>query len=121
MPNPPLPVHARLPWIVTHVVTACSVLGFAGLLLTILLGFEEPNRLLLWISCGLAVAAPIAVLIHLTCTPALTAERKRVWWKAFASGDVFSALSEYLSSPDLGGSADRRAIVSQRRSRLTKT
>ena len=98
--------------------TALSVVGAAGLLLTFWLGFEEPNSLLLWASAAMTLAAPLGPIVHLWVTRALTAESKRVWWNEFASGQVWSALSEYLSSSDLASSADRRAIESQARRAL---
>ncbi len=94
-----------------------SIIGFAGLVVTILLGFEEPNSLLLRTFSAMLLAAPMAVLVHLTCTRSLTPERKRIWWKEFASAEIWSAFSEYLLSSDLGASADRRA----NRTRRTKT
>ena len=51
----------------------------------------------------LALATPIGVLAHLSMTRALTDHCKRVWWNAFASAQMWSAFSEYLSSSDLAG------------------
>jgi hypothetical protein len=99
------------------VLIALSVVGLVGLLLALWFGFEEPNFLLLSASLAMLMAMPLTVLVHLTWTPALTAERKRVWWNEFASSGSWSALSEYLSSPDLGVSADRRAKEAEARRR----
>jgi hypothetical protein len=97
-----------------------SLAGTVGLLLTFWLGFEEPNAWLLWTSV-LTPAIPIGVLVHLLVTRTLTPERKRLWWKELASGQIWSALSEYLSSLDLAASADRMALESQARAGSPKT
>jgi hypothetical protein len=107
--------HAHIPKAIRHGLLALAVLGFAGMLLTSAFGFEEPNSLLLSASVAMLFAAPIAVLVHLICTQALTAEKKRVWWKAFGSADAWSAFSEYFSSADLVASTDRRALEAQSR------
>jgi len=51
-------------------------------------------------------------VVHLWITRTLTAESKRVWWNEFGSAQVWSALSEYLSSSDLAAGAARRALES---------
>ena len=88
---------------------ALSVLGLAGLLLTLALGFETPNTVLLFVSGPLTFAAPLAALWHLVATRTLTSAEKRVWVRELTGADVFSALSEYMRSPDLSASAQRRA------------
>jgi hypothetical protein len=100
--------HAQIPSGVRVALIVLSLAGLVGALLTFWLGFEEPDSSLLWASV-LTLATPIGVLVHLSMTQALTDERKRVWWKAFASAQMWGAFSEYLSSPDLAGSADRMA------------
>jgi hypothetical protein len=107
--------HAYIPKAVRHGLLALAVLGFAGMLLMSAFAFEEPNSLLLSASVAMVFAAPIGVLVHLICTQALTAEKKRVWWKAFGSADAWSAFSEYFSSADLVASTDRRAVEAQSR------
>jgi len=103
---------AQIPKTLRVALIVLSLVGLVGALLTFWLGFEEPNTSILWVSV-LALATPIGVLVHLSMTRALTDERKRVWWKAFASAQMWSAFSEYLSSPDLAGSADRMASNSR--------
>lgn len=99
-----MPARAK-PWLY-----GLSVLGVVGLVLTALLGFEEPpNAFLLGVSAAMAFAAPMAVLAHLATTRTLTFERKRVWMREFASAEVWAAMAEYLSSANLSKSADRRA------------
>ena len=105
-------VHAQIPRGLRVALIVLSLVGLVGALLTFWLGFEEPNSSLLSASV-LTLATPIGVLAHLSMTRTLTAESKRVWWKAFASAQMWSAFSEYLSSPDLAGSADRMASNSR--------
>jgi hypothetical protein len=113
-------LHAQIPGAVRTGLTVLSVCGVTGLLLTFWLGFEEPNSLLLWASAAMTLAAPLGPVVHLWRTRTLTVESKRVWWNEFASAQVWSALSEYLSSPDLASSAGRRALESQARRALRK-
>jgi hypothetical protein len=84
--------------------------------LTAFLGFEEPpNALLLSISAAMTFVAPMAAMAHLAITRTLTFEKKRIWLREFASAEVWSALSEYLTSGNLSDSADRRAAEAHAR------
>ncbi len=75
--------------------------------------------ILLWTCSAMALVAPVVVVIHLACTETLAGDKKRASWTSFAGANVFSAVSEYLSSPGLAASTERRAIERERRSRLT--
>jgi hypothetical protein len=88
---------------------AMSLLGCAGLVLTVVLGFETPNTALLFTSLPLSFALPLAVLWHFAATDTLTTAEKRMWIRDFTSAGAASAMSEYLKSPDLSASARRRA------------
>jgi hypothetical protein len=79
-------VHAQIPRGVRVALIVLSLVGLVGAVLTFWLGFEEPNSSVLWVS----------VL-------------------ALASAQMWGAFSEYLSSPDLAGSADRMAAESEPR------
>jgi hypothetical protein len=117
----PTAIHAQIPRVVRLGLIALSVVGFVGLLLTFGLGFEEPpSRLLLLAAVAMTFAAPVLALVHLAMTRTLTAESKRIWWKEFASADIWSALSEYLSSDNLDATADRRAVEADARRGLRK-
>ena len=98
-----------LPPRLAAVSAALSVLGLAGLLLTLAFGFETPNTALLVVSAPLTFAAPLAALWHLVATRTLTSSEKRIWARELIGAEVFSALSEYMRSPDLSASAQRRA------------
>lgn len=87
---------------------AIGVFGLVALTLTALIGFEEPNSILLLISCLLIFAAPAAMVVHLTTTTELTREEKRRWIREFTGSRAASALADYLTS------RDRRAALNQR-------
>ena len=93
------------------ILVVLTVVGIAGLVLTTMLAFEEPNMSLLLVSGAMMLAAPIAPLLHLGVTHGLTHDEKRIWLKEFGSQKGWSALSEYLSSPNLSESAKRRALA----------
>jgi hypothetical protein len=94
---------------VTGISGALSLLGLVGLVLTCVLGFETPNTALLAVSGALAFGAPLVVLWHFASTRTLTAAEKRMWIRELTGAEVWSAISEYMTSPDLGASARRRA------------
>lgn len=64
---------------------------------------------MLWMAGAMALGAPIAVLVHLSITGALTRDEKRIWLNELGSAGVWSAPAEYLSSTNLSESAERRA------------
>jgi hypothetical protein len=104
LPHPP-----AVPRWVTAISGPLSLLGLAGLVLTLFLGFETPNTVLLATSGALTFAVPLAVLWHFVATRTLTTAEKRMWIREFTGAEVWSAISEYMTSPDLGTSARRRA------------
>jgi len=102
---------------VTAVAGALSLLGLVGLILTLAFGFEAPNMALLLVSAPLAFAAPLAALWHFVATRSLTPSEKRVWVRELTGAEAFSAISEYLTSPDLRASARRRAAEAATKAR----
>ena len=86
-----------------------SLLGLVGLGLTFVLGFETPNTMLFATSAALTFAAPLAVVGHFVATRTLTPAEKRIWLRDLTSAEVWSAISEYVASPDLRASARRRS------------
>src|SRR5262245_24433691 len=100
---------AQMPVGLRRALVPLSLVGMCGVLLTFWLGFEEPDVWLATLSAAMVLAAPLAVVLHLTFTRTLSPADRRVWWNDLASGEVWSALSEYLSSPNLTASAQRRA------------
>jgi hypothetical protein len=111
------PTFARraVPRGLTGVLAVMTLAGIAGFVVTAMLGFEEANTSLLWLSGALALAAPIAALMHLIITRKLTHDEKRIWLREFGGAELWSALSEYLSSTNLSESANRRATKRARR------
>lgn len=79
---------------------APSLTGLSLLVVTSVLGFEEPNLWLLLVAVSLSLAAPVAVGVHLYRTRMLTAEEKRFWRREFTSLAAASALADYLSATD---------------------
>src|SRR6266480_1155590 len=102
-------VQPAVPRSVMGILAVLTVLGIAGFVMTAMLGFEEPNTPMLLVSGAMTLAAPITALVHLSVTRGLTHDEKRIWLKEFGSAEVWSALSEYLSSGNLSESARRRA------------
>ena len=102
-------VRSTVPRGVLSILAVLALVGIAGFVLMAMLGFEEPNTPMLLLSSAMTLAAPIAALAHLSVTRGLTNVEKRIWLKEFGSAHVWSALSEYLSSPNLNESARRRA------------
>ncbi len=113
--------NASMPMFLRRTLVPVSVAGLAGVLLTFVLGFEEPNTALAVLSAAMVLAAPIAVLLHLALTASLSPAEKRVWWNDFASAEIWSAMSEYLSSGDLIAAAQRRALDAEERRVVRKT
>ena len=107
--NSALPHPPTVPRWVTAVSGALSLLGLAGLVLTFVLGFETPNTALLATSAALTCATPLAGLWHIAATRTLTTGEKRLWIRALTGAEVWSAMLEYMTSPDLKASARRRA------------
>ena len=107
--NSALPRPPTVPRWVTAMSAALSLLGLAGLVLTGVLGFEIPNPALLATSGALTFAAPLAVLCHFAATRTLTTAEKRMWIRELRGAEAWSAISEYMTSPDLRASARRRA------------
>ena len=111
-----------VPGWVTALSGTLSLLGLAGLVLTVVLGFETPNTRLLVVSGALMFATPLAVLWHFAATRTLTTAEKRMWVRDFTGAEAWSAMSEYLTSPDLRASGRRRAEdAASRRARTRHT
>ena len=100
---------AQMPAGLRRTIVPLSIVGLSGVFLTFWFGFEEPNVWLAAISGLMLIAAPLAAILHLTFTRTLSSEDRRIWWNDFAGADVWSAFSEYLSSPDLSATTQRRA------------
>jgi hypothetical protein len=96
-----------------------TIVGVVGIAWVTFLGFEEPHTPVLLLATAMMLIAPIGALAHLGLTRKLTDNEKRIWLTEFASSEMWSALSEYLSSDNLSDSAKRRAdaaIVRRRKS-----
>ena len=74
-----------------------TVVGVVAMTVTLLLGFEEPNGILLLISSILLFTAPVAMLAHLALTHELTPGEKRIWLRALTGRRAPAAWSAYLT------------------------
>src|SRR5918993_1064697 len=83
------------------VVTVLVVFAMAGVLLTLVLGFEEPNNALLLLSSGLMLTAVLAVFAHLALTSELNRSEKRIWLARLTGRKAPWAFGDYLNSDDL--------------------
>ena len=86
-------------------VTVLFVFAMAGLVLTVVLGFEEPNNTLLLLSSGLLLTAIVAVFAHLGVTEELNRSEKRIWLAQLTGRRATWAWSEYLTCDDLRAAA----------------
>ena len=90
-------------------VSVLFVCAMAGLVLTVLFGFEEANETLLFLSCGLMLAAIVAVFAHLAATRMLNRAQKRLWLDQLTGRRAASAWAEYLTCDNLRAVAMRFA------------
>jgi hypothetical protein len=95
---------------VTAISGALSLLGLAGLGLTLVLGFETPNTALFATFGALTLAVPLSAMWHVAATPALTNAQKRMWIREFTSARGSAALSDYMTSKDLTAIVRRTAM-----------
>ena len=83
-----------------HAFTMLAGTGVVALSLALLFGFEEANRLLLWVAAMLLLAAPAVVLGRLAMSPRLTRKQKRAWLRALFGRRALRAWSLYLRRLD---------------------
>jgi hypothetical protein len=100
----PKPDHLR---VLRMAVVGLLLLGLAGTVLTALLGFESPNRTLLYVSSALLLAPLLVTLAHVGLTRAMTTEQRRLWLRYFTGRRALWAFGEYLNCTDPGAAADR--------------
>jgi uncharacterized membrane protein len=93
---------------VLEALVGLGVLGLVLLALTALIGFEQPNTMLLIVSSVLIFLAPLGMLVHLTMTRELTREEKRLWIQELTSRRGASGLADYLTSHDRRTAIRRR-------------
>ncbi len=74
-----------------------TIVGIVAMAVTILLGFEEPNGILLLFSSILLLTAPAAMLAHLALTHELRPGEKRIWLRALTGRRAPAAWSVYLT------------------------
>jgi len=95
--------------LVRALVTVLFVCAMAGLVLTAVFGFEQPNNTLLLLSSGLLLTAIVAVFAHLGLTRVLNRSQKRLWFHQLTGRRAVWAWAEYLTCDDLRAAAMRSA------------
>jgi hypothetical protein len=90
-----------------NVVLTASLLGLAGIALSVLLPFEEPDHALLVLSSALVFTPIASVFAHVKLTGALTRGQRRMWLRQLTGRKAVWALGDYLTCEDLGSAADR--------------
>lgn len=93
--------------ILRALVTVLFLCAMAGLALTAVFGFEEPNSTLLLLSSGMLLTAILAVFVHLGVNRVLDRAQKRIWLHELTGRRALSAWAEYLTCDDLGAAAVR--------------
>ena len=83
-----------------------SALGFAGLVVTVAMGFEEPRVAMLLFSALTLLAPLFAIVVHLALNPELTPDEKRAWFRLLRGPQAAAAWSSYLSAITSGTRAD---------------
>ena len=86
-----------------HMVAALpfvSMLGFAGLVTSLVLGFEEPHTPVLVGSGILLAAGPLGVVLHLASTNQLSRREKRLWISGLLSHRGPALLTAYFNMAD---------------------
>ena len=97
-----------------RLVPILTLVGIAGLLVTLLLGFEEPHTLLLVVSSFLVVSAPVAIFDHVLFTRHLDSNEKRELIGYFLSRHAAVAIDEYVSSTDRRAGLARLRQITRR-------
>jgi hypothetical protein len=105
------PDHLRL---LRPAVVGLTLVGLAGLVVTTLLGFESPNRALLYLSSVLVLAPVLFTFAHLALTRVLTSRQRRIWFRHLTGRRAMWAFGDYLNCADPGATADRLAERSAR-------
>jgi hypothetical protein len=79
---------------------AVTVLGMIGVVVAVLLGFEEAPRGLFLVSALCVFAAPAVLLSHLWLTKTMTGAEKRTWLRALTGRRAMHAASAYIAKQE---------------------
>ena len=66
-----------------------TLTGFIGVVVVLLLGFEQPNPTTLVVAAILLLSAPVGMIVHLSTTTELSGPGKRLWWKSMLGKDLW--------------------------------
>lgn len=76
---------------------AVTILGMIGVVIALVLGFEEPPEGLLLLSALCVFAAPAVLLTHLWLTKTIPPAEKRAWLRALTGRRALHAASAYIA------------------------
>lgn len=95
-PNPPRSPKPRVAEFLRFA-AAVTMLGMIGVVIALVLGFEEPPNGLLMVSALCVFAAPAVLLSHLWLTKTITPAEKRAWLRALTGRRALHAASAYIA------------------------
>ena len=82
---------------VLPLLVALFVVGLLGVTLAVLIGFEEPPRLLFALSTLCVLAPALILLLHLSMTKELSRAEKTFWLRGLFSRKALQFASAYLA------------------------
>jgi hypothetical protein len=74
-----------------------------------MLGFESPDRRLLYVSSALLLAPVLFTFGHLALTRVLTSRQRRIWFRHLTGRRAIWVVGDYLNCADPVATADRLA------------
>ncbi len=92
------PIRPTLAGAILATLPYLTLLGCAGVVTNIVIGFEEPHRRLFLVSAILFAAAPVGMALHLAFTGELSPKDKRAWIAALASFKEFDLFGAYFTA-----------------------
>ena len=93
LPRPPKPRVGEF----LRFAAAVTMLGMIGVVIALVLGFEEPPEGLFLVSALCVFAAPAVMLSHLWLTKTITPAEKRAWLRALTGRRALHAASAYIA------------------------
>jgi hypothetical protein len=107
---------ARPAWLdrLVGVLPFVSLLGFLGIVVAAVLGFEAPHSGLLAVSAALLAVAPVGVALHIAFAAEFDRAQRRAWLKALLGRNAPGMLAAYFD-------ARRRRVLTRRFQRVSRS